>query len=154
MPDLFRNSAAHVTKSDEIADPDEYDPDSFDDEMANEIIYAITEGRTSLTALCDFPSNLLISTVAGWISANPNFATRLNEAFRMRSRLHIERLIDLQAEIEFDKIGIAKGALLSENLRFLAAADDPVRFGNLKPARRKSRDDLVRDLTGGIGGAL
>lgn len=115
--------------------PSDYSPD-----IAAEVCARIAEGN-SLRKVCladDMPGT---TAVFLWLGKHPEFAQQYARACEDRREVRKEQLLDIPVDADIDP---QRGRLLSDNIKWVLAKEEPKKYG----------DKIHQEVTGKDGGPV
>ena len=113
-------------------------------EVFEAILLRIAEGE-SLTAVCNEPGQPSKSTVHALVKNNHDFAKGYEAAVKARAQSRVDELMRINAKLEEGAIDPSSARVLCDNLKWLAAREDPQKFSDRLWAELTGKDgkDLI-----------
>ena len=120
---------------------DTYPPETFES-----IVTMLAEGM-SLAEVCDKEGMPSKTTVYEQIRADTDFAKRYTMAVEARAQGRVDQLGDINKKLAEGTIDPSSARVISDNLKWLAAREDPKRFSERLSAELTGKDgkDLISE---------
>lgn len=131
-------------------------PSDYSPELAAAICARIAEGA-SIRKVCQADDMPCTTSVFVWLGKHPEFAEQYARACADRREVRKEQLFDVPLDPEIDP---ARGRLLSDNIKWVLAKEEPRKYGEkiahevtTRKADELSDDELAALASGGRAAA-
>lgn len=111
-------------------------PSDFNEDIAAQLCARIAEGN-SLRKVCladDMPGT---TAVFSWLGKHPEFAKQYARACEDRREVRKEQLLDIPLDADIDP---QRGRLLSDNIKWVLAKEEPKKYGERQHLEHTGKD--------------